>query len=127
MEYRRKASPSNKGGLTPAEASKEGIGSGVQRATNLANGDTVSPETIKKMVAFFARHKKNSTLSAEHKGEPWNDKGYVAWLLWGGDAGEKWANKVRGQMEAADSKQASKVASRWLRASSPPELHNPSY
>ena len=32
LELRQKASPSNRGGLTPAEASKQGIGSGVQRA-----------------------------------------------------------------------------------------------
>jgi hypothetical protein len=108
LEYRQKASPSNRGGLTPSEASKEGIGSGVQRAVNLKNRDTISPEVIGQMVAFFARHKKNKSISAENKGTPWNDKGYVAHLLWGGDPGEAWANKVKKQMESAD--KASKTA-----------------
>lgn len=109
LEYREKASPSNKGGLTPAEASKQGIGSGVQRAVNLKNRDNVTPETISKMVGFFARSEKNKSVSPENRGEPWNDKGHVAWLLWGGDPGKSWAEKVKAQMDKADEK--SKTAS----------------
>ena len=119
LELRQKASPSNRGGLTPAQASKEGIGSGVQRAVNLKNRDTVSPDVIKQMVGFFARHEKNKDVPADKKGEPWNAKGYVAWLLWGGDPGRTWAEKVRGQMETADSK--SKAASMFSRVGSTPE------
>lgn len=104
LEYRRKASPSNRGGLTNEEASQANIGSGVQRAVNLKNRDKVSPDTIGRMVSFFARHKKNSKIDAKNKSTPWKDKGYVAWLLWGGDAGESWASKVKGQMEAAKAK-----------------------
>ena len=110
LEYRAKASPSNKGGLTPAEASKQGIGSGVQRAVNLKNRDNTSPEVVKQMAAFFARHEKNKGVSPEHKGEPWNDKGNVAWLIWGGDPGRAWAEKVKGQMEAADEKAKKKAS-----------------
>jgi tRNA nucleotidyltransferase/poly(A) polymerase len=105
LELRQKASPSNRGGFTPAQAAEEGIGSGVQRAVNLKNRDTVSPDVIKQMVGFFARHEKNKDVPADKKGEPWNAKGYVAWLLWGGDSGRSWAEKVRGQMDAADEKE----------------------
>jgi len=104
LEYREKASPSNKGGLTPAEAAEQGIGSGVQRAVNLKNRDNISPDTIKQMAAFFSRHEKNKGVAPENKGEPWNDKGNVSWLIWGGDPGRAWAEKVKGQMEAADEK-----------------------
>jgi 2'-5' RNA ligase/ribosomal protein S18 acetylase RimI-like enzyme len=106
LEYRQKASPSNKGGLTSEEAGKEGIGSGVQRAVNLKNRDNIAPDTIKQMHGFFSRHQKNKGISEEHKGEPWNDKGYVSWLLWGGDPGFAWVKKVLKQMEAADKKAA---------------------
>ena len=120
LEYRQKASPSNKGGLTPSQAAQEGIGSGVQRAVNLKNRNTLTPETIKKMVGFFARHEKNKGVKPENKGKPYNDKGHVAWLLWGGDPGKAWCNKVKAQMEAADkkSKQASisRTAARYLSA-----------
>jgi hypothetical protein len=44
------------------------------------------------MSAFFARHEKNKS----------TDKGRIAWLLWGGDAGRSWANKIVRQMDAAD-------------------------
>jgi DNA-binding ferritin-like protein len=104
LEYRQKASPSNRGGLTPSEASKEGIGSGVSRATSLKNRSNVSPKVIGQMVGFFSRHEKNKGVKPEHKNEPWNDKGHVAWLLWGGDAGKTWATKVKSQMDAADAK-----------------------
>lgn len=105
LEMRAKASPSNRGGLTPSQASQEGIGSGVQRAVNLKNRTTVSPKVVKQMKAFFARHEKNKGVKEENKGTPWNDKGYVAWLLWGGDPGKTWAEKIVGQMEKADEKE----------------------
>jgi hypothetical protein len=104
LEYRSKASPSNKGGLTSSEAGKAGIGSGVQRAVNLKNRNELSPSTVKRMHSFFSRHKGNESIGSEHKGEPWNDKGYVAWLLWGGNPGAAWARKIVNQMEAADKK-----------------------
>jgi len=105
LELRAKASPSNRGGLTPAEASKQGIGSGVQRAVNLKNRDPVSPKVVKQMRGFLSRSEKSSKISDEHKGTPWNDKGYVAWLLWGGDPAVSWVDKIIGQMEAADEKE----------------------
>lgn len=111
LEYRSKASDSQKGGLTPSEASKQGIGSGVQRAVNLSNRNNISPQVIRQMCAFFSRHQKNKAIAPENKGTPWKDKGYVAWLLWGGDPGRTWAEKVRDQMDRADEKSAKKTAS----------------
>lgn len=81
-----------KGGLTTQEAGKQGIGSGVARATSLANGEAVSAETIRRMAAFFSRHEKNKS-----GGE--DDAGYIAWLLWGGDAGRAWASRVISMLE----------------------------
>lgn len=110
LELRAKASPSNRGGLTSEEAGKQGIGSGVQRAVNLKNRDTVSPKVIKQMRGFLSRSEKSSAISPENKGTPWNDKGYVAWLLWGGDPAKAWVAKVIKQMEAADEKAKQKTA-----------------
>jgi 2'-5' RNA ligase len=93
-----------RGGLSRKEASAQGIGSGVQRATNLANGDKVSPKTIGRMVSFFARHEKNKD-SKTPGGEP--GAGQISWLLWGGTPGQRWATKVKRQMEAADMKNKS--------------------
>lgn len=107
LEYRKK---SGKGGITNEEAGKQGIGSGVQRAVNLKNRTNVSPKVIKQMVAFFSRHEKNKSIAEENKSTPWEDAGYVAWLLWGGDSGRSWAEKVLRQMEAADEKEKQKKA-----------------
>jgi hypothetical protein len=64
------------------------------------NGAELSPSTIKRMVSYFARHE------VDKKGEGWgvDSAGYVAWLLWGGDSGKSWANKVANQMDSADKK-----------------------
>ncbi len=67
---------------------------GWTRANQLANGEAVSFETVKRMAAFFSRHEGNKSVSAENKNTPWKDAGYVAWLLWGGDAGRTWAESV---------------------------------
>lgn len=82
-----------KGGLTTQEAGEQGIGSGVARATSLANGESVSYETIKRMAAFFSRHEKNKS-----GGE--DDAGRIAWLLWGSDAGRAWANRIIRMVES---------------------------
>jgi len=109
LEYRRKQT--DKAGLTPAEASKHGIGSGVQRAVNLKNRDRISLKVIKQMRAFFSRHAKNAAIDPKHRREPWKDKGHVAWLLWGGDAGRAWVRKVLSKEEMT----IEGVVERWAR------------
>lgn len=90
LELRRKW---KRGGLSNAEASSQGIGSGVQRASNLANGTSLSLETVKRMHAFFSRHQGNRGAGKkEPDGGP--TAGYIAWLLWGGDAGRRWAASI---------------------------------
>jgi hypothetical protein len=84
LKLRRNAPKSRKGGLTTKEAGELHIGSGVARAVSLKNGQSLSKDSISKMVRFFARHEKN-------KNTP---KGRIAWLLWGGDAGRRWSNSL---------------------------------
>ena len=40
----------------------------------------------------FQRHKENSEIAKEYEGTPWKDRGYVAWLGWGGTEGIEWAS-----------------------------------
>ena len=80
---------------------------GVARARDLSNGARVSPETIKRMASYFARHevdKQGTGWSPGQDGFP--SAGRIAWALWGGDPGQAWANKVSGQMQAADEEAA---------------------
>jgi len=89
LEMRRAAPKSQKGGITRREASKQGIGSGIQRASNLMRG-SVSEATIPRMVSFFARHNKSIQKGRANPSE--NRRIRIADLLWGGASGERWAN-----------------------------------
>jgi len=65
---------------------------GLARANQLCNKENISESTIARMAAF-ERHRRNAVINPEYRGTPWKDKGYVAWLGWGGDQGIKWAQK----------------------------------
>jgi phage I-like protein len=71
---------------------------GLARARDLSNGKTISPETARRMLAYFTRHE------VDKKGASWPEqgKGWQAWHGWGGDAGYAWARKLVKQMDAAE-------------------------
>ncbi len=91
-----------RGGLSSRQAGKLGIGSGIVRAVTIARGFRLSPRTVKRMRRYFIRHKRDKHTGWSNKRNPSN--GYIAWLLWGGDAGRRWANKTVRQMGRADRK-----------------------
>ena len=66
---------------------------GWARANQLAKGENLSYETVKRMAAFI-RHKSNAEINPEFEGKPWKDNGYVAWSAWGGDVGINWARNI---------------------------------
>ena len=55
---------------------------------------------LKRVKSFLARHKDNSKISDEFKGEPYKDKGYVAYNLWGGESMRTWVNKFLDKLES---------------------------
>lgn len=76
------------------DAVKGGTRVGWTRANQLASREPLSRSTVARMAAFN-RHRKNSTVDPKFKSEPWRDRGYVAWLIWGGTSGVNWAiNKM---------------------------------
>ena len=89
---KRAEQPPSKRGMTAV---------GIARARDLSNGVTLSPETIKRMVAYFTRHE------VDKQGSTWEEygKGRQAWDGWGGDAGYTWSKKILAQMERADAKE----------------------
>ncbi|WDJ06090.1 DNA-binding protein [Xanthomonas campestris] len=81
-----------------------GTAIGVARARDLSIQKQLSSQTIRRMHAYFARH------SVDKTGKGWADRtkpsaGYIAWLLWGGDAGQRWAERLHARLQEADSKQ----------------------
>jgi len=80
------------------EFKRGGTQVGVARARDLKNRKALSYSTIKRMVSYFARHE------VDKKGKDWNNKsnpsaGYIAWLLWGGDSGKRWAESIKRKVE----------------------------
>ena len=75
-----------------AKHGRGGTEVGVARARDLANGKGISPSTLKRMKSFFARHsvdpKQDKTSAAS-----------IAWRLWGGTAGRRWALGQLSKME----------------------------
>jgi hypothetical protein len=71
---------------------------GIARARDLINAKQLSPDTVRRMLAYFTRHE------VDKQGSTWAvyGKGRQAWDGWGGDAGYTWAKKVVGQMDKAD-------------------------
>ena len=63
---------------------------GWARARQLSSKRKLSYETIARMAAFN-RHRENSAIDPKYKSTPWKDRGYVAWLGWGGTSGINWA------------------------------------
>lgn len=99
-------------GLALRERHKRGgTAVGVARARDLKNQKAIGPSTIRRMQAYFARHAidKKSEHFADEK-EP--SAGYIAWLLWGGDPGQKWAAATARAMDEADDKRGKRTAKR---------------
>jgi HK97 family phage portal protein len=72
----------------------------VAEARTISAGRDVSPDKIRRMNAWFARH-------ASDRKPGWNKPGaetpgHVAWLLWGGDAGRTWAGRMVADMDRID-------------------------
>lgn len=77
------------------EHGRGGTSVGVARARDLGNRRDLTLETVRRMVAYFERHELDLAAPAARRGHPdWPSAGYVAWLLWGGDAGRAWARRI---------------------------------
>jgi len=83
------------------EFKRGGTPVGIARARDLKNSRQLSPSTIKRMYSFFARHE------VDKRGKDYGNpdrpsNGFIAWLLWGGDPGKKWADDIYRQMKKSD-------------------------
>ena len=81
-----------------------GTAVGVARARDIANGSELSASTVKRMHSFFSRHSNNK---AKHYSKKMPDGGptawRIAWDLWGGSSGRRWA---RGKVASMDNDRA---------------------
>ena len=73
---------------------------GRRRASQLASGESVSIETLKRMKSFLSRHEVDKEALGFTQGEKgFPSPGRVAWDAWGGDAGFSWAKEKVAQFE----------------------------
>ncbi|WP_205958418.1 hypothetical protein [Qipengyuania sediminis] len=78
---------------------------GVARARQLAAGEPLSEADVRSIYSYFARH----AVDKDAKAREWGDEsdpsaGFIAWLLWGGDAGKAWAEGKHARLEKAKAK-----------------------
>lgn len=70
---------------------------GVGMAEGLAARRPLSPQTIRRMVSYFARHEVDKR--GKNFGNEANPSaGHIAWLLWGGDEGRAWAIATKARL-----------------------------
>ncbi len=70
-----------------------GTAVGWTRAGQLARGESLSLDTVKRMYSYFSRHE------VDKKGKDWDNSenpsnGKIMWLAWGGDAGFSWSRAI---------------------------------
>lgn len=85
------------------EFGRGGTEVGVARARDLVNRRDLSINTVRRMYSYFARHtvdKQAEGFSSGEEGFP--SAGRIAWELWGGDAGESWANRITQRLNSLD-------------------------
>ena len=81
--------------IEEGRAGKGFTDTGRHRASQLAKGEDVSDDVVKKMKGYFARHSVDKEAAGfTQGGEGFPSPGRVAWDAWGGDAGERWVRKI---------------------------------
>jgi len=78
-----------------SEYGRGGTEVGIARARDISNGENLSMETVGRMASYFARHEVDKEAEGFRPGEDgYPSNGRIAWALWGGDAGQAWANRI---------------------------------
>ena len=76
---------------------------GRARAAQLARGDAVSEDTIRRVSAYLSRHEGDARAEGFSAGEDgFPSPGRVAWDAWGGDAAVSWATSIVERLDRAE-------------------------
>jgi hypothetical protein len=70
---------------------------GEATATLLIKGGPLTARKIRHIASYFPRHAHDNLGQTEKNGKP--SRGYIAWLLWGGDEGRKWSEGLVKQLD----------------------------
>ena len=94
------AAAAKKGLALREKFARGGTEVGVKRAEGLAARHPIPAEDVGHIHSYFARH----AVDKDAKAHTWADEsdpsaGYIAWLLWGGDAGQKWVGGLKAKLD----------------------------
>jgi HK97 family phage prohead protease len=86
-----------------AEFGRGGTAIGAGRATDIVKGNPMSIDTVKRMVRYFQRHEADKDAEGFSPGEDgFPSNGRIAWALWGGDPGYRWAEAITDRLGVWD-------------------------
>ena len=90
------------------EFNRGGTEVGKATANYLLNNSTVSPEKARHIARYFPRHAVDLKTPANSKpgADGYPGAGLIAWKLWGGNAGWRWAQKLVDAMNSRDEMKA---------------------
>ena len=90
----RMASAARRGLRLREKFGRGGTEVGVARARQLVERRDLDAADVKSMHSFFARHEVDKQTNTHRWGSDTDPSaGFIAWLLWGGDAGKAWADR----------------------------------
>ena len=76
------------------KATGAGTQVGWTRAGQLARGESLSLDTVKRMYSFFSRHEVDKKGKGFYDGPEFPSNGRIMWDAWGGDAGFSWSRAI---------------------------------
>lgn len=80
------------------EHKRGGTDAGLAMARKLAGGGPLTAEEVRHVAHYFPRHA-GDNLAEDGKKDHELSNGYIAWQLWGGDAGREWSEDARDRLE----------------------------
>jgi hypothetical protein len=88
------------------ELGRGGTSVGLSTARYLINNETATPEKVRHIAKYFPRHM-GDNLDENGKNGKDISNGYIAYCLWGGDAGRRWSTKLVEAMNKRDEERMS--------------------
>ncbi|GGO28918.1 DNA-binding protein [Deinococcus humi] len=77
---------------------------GEHMAEQLAEGGDLTEEEVRHVSQYFPRHA-GDNLDETGQGDERPSRGYIAWMLWGGDEGREWSEGVVKKLDERDEKE----------------------